>query len=182
VLVIPEAGYGKTTLLADFARRTRVPFTSFVTRIASTRGFGRSYDDAMPTWRCPHCGTPQAESSRCWVCQRSSTSCGTCRHFRHSIAAQIGFCGLDRQRRALRGDEIRGCWEAATFEAEPGGGGREAATGAGSARTDVRRHIEFVPIDGIRTPPPAPSTPAGTPESPAPRTGPRFGLWAEFEP
>jgi hypothetical protein len=67
----------------------------------------------MPMWRCPHCGTPQAETSRCWVCKRSSTSCGTCRHFRRSVAAQLGYCGLDRQRRPLRGDEIRACWEAA---------------------------------------------------------------------
>lgn len=62
-------------------------------------------------WRCPHCGTPQAETSRCWVCKRSSTSCGNCRHFRRSVAAQLGYCGLDRQRRPLHGDEIRACWE-----------------------------------------------------------------------
>ena len=31
---------------------------------------------AMPMWRCPHCGTPQAETARCWVCRRSSTACG----------------------------------------------------------------------------------------------------------
>jgi hypothetical protein len=66
----------------------------------------------MPMWRCPHCGTPQAETARCWVCQRSSTACGTCRHFRRSVAAQIGYCGLDRLRQPLSGAEIRGCWEA----------------------------------------------------------------------
>ncbi|HVA86720.1 MAG TPA: hypothetical protein VNF73_10450 [Candidatus Saccharimonadales bacterium] len=26
--------------------------------------------------------------------------------------AQLGYCGLDRQRNPLRGDEIRPCWEA----------------------------------------------------------------------
>jgi hypothetical protein len=67
----------------------------------------------MPMWRCPHCGTPQAETARCWVCRRSSTACATCQHFRRSVAAQLGYCGLDRQRLPLRGDEIRGCWEAA---------------------------------------------------------------------
>ena len=66
----------------------------------------------MPMWRCPHCGTPQAETARCWVCHRSSTACGTCRHFRRSVAAQLGYCGLDRRRQPLTGDEIRGCWEA----------------------------------------------------------------------
>ena len=63
-------------------------------------------------WRCPHCGTPQAETARCWVCHRSSTACGTCRHFRRSVAAQLGYCGLDRTRQPLTGTEIRGCWEA----------------------------------------------------------------------
>ena len=66
----------------------------------------------MPMWRCPHCGTPQAEAARCWVCRRSSTSCATCRNFRHSVAIQVGYCGLDRGRSLLAGDEIRSCWEA----------------------------------------------------------------------
>jgi hypothetical protein len=65
----------------------------------------------MPMWRCPHCGTPQAETARCWVCHRSSTSCATCRHFRHSIVASVGYCGLDRRRSPLRGDEVRACWD-----------------------------------------------------------------------
>lgn len=67
----------------------------------------------MPMWRCPHCGTPQAETARCWVCHRSTTACATCRHFRRSVAAQLGYCGLDRQRLPLRGNEIRACWESA---------------------------------------------------------------------
>lgn len=75
----------------------------------------------MPSWRCPHCSTPQPESSRCWVCHRSSTSCGTCRHFRGSVAARVGFCGLDRRRQPLRGDEVRACWEdgAVPFPPDP---------------------------------------------------------------
>lgn len=50
-------------------------------------------------------------AARCWVCHRSSTSCGTCRHFRGSVAANVGYCGRVRDRHPLRGDEIRGCWE-----------------------------------------------------------------------
>jgi hypothetical protein len=65
----------------------------------------------MALWRCPHCGTPQPVAARCWVCRRSATSCGTCRHFRESVAARIGYCGLDRERQPLAGDEIRGCWD-----------------------------------------------------------------------
>jgi hypothetical protein len=65
----------------------------------------------MPVWRCPHCGTPQTESSRCWVCKRSATSCATCRNFRRAVAGTLGYCGLDRRRLPLHGDELRGCWE-----------------------------------------------------------------------
>ena len=65
----------------------------------------------MASWRCPHCSTPQPEASRCWVCHRSSTSRGTCRHFRQSVAARVGFCAVDRKHEPLRGDEVRACWE-----------------------------------------------------------------------
>jgi hypothetical protein len=65
----------------------------------------------MPMWRCPHCGSPQHEASRCWVCHRSSTTCSTCRHFRQSLAASVGYCGLDRRRAPLSGAEHRGCWQ-----------------------------------------------------------------------
>jgi hypothetical protein len=73
----------------------------------------------MPTWRCPHCSTPQREASRCWVCHRSSTSCGTCRHFRGSVATRVGFCGLDRRREPLQGDEVRACWVDGAVQAPP---------------------------------------------------------------
>jgi len=73
----------------------------------------------MPLWRCPHCGTPQAETARCWVCHRSSTSCATCLNFRGSVAAGVGFCGLDRSRAPLHGDEIRACWEDLRSAAQP---------------------------------------------------------------
>jgi hypothetical protein len=66
----------------------------------------------MPVWRCPHCGTPQAEAARCWVCRRSSTSCATCVNFRHAVFGGVGYCGLDRGRSTLAGDEIRPCWVA----------------------------------------------------------------------
>jgi hypothetical protein len=64
----------------------------------------------MPMWRCPHCRTPQAEAARCWVCHRSSTSCATCVNFRHAVFGGTGYCGLDRRRDPLAGDEIRACW------------------------------------------------------------------------
>jgi hypothetical protein len=73
----------------------------------------------MPMWRCPHCGTPQAETARCWVCRRSSTACLTCRHFRRSVAGTLGYCALDTRREPLRGDEIRSCWETAPLPYAP---------------------------------------------------------------
>ena len=95
----------------------------------------------MPIWRCPHCGTPQPEASRCWVCRRSTTTCATCRHFRRSVAASVGYCGLDRRRTPLRGDEIRPCWEAALDR--PGAPEIGAPT-----RTDVPApRFGFVPVD-----------------------------------
>ena len=100
-------------------------------------------------WRCPHCGTPQAETARCWVCHRSSTACATCRHFRRSIAAQLGYCGLDRQRGPLRGDEIRGCWEAAEVPSEetptPIRPSARIAPELVVERTSVRK-LEFVEV------------------------------------
>jgi hypothetical protein len=38
----------------------------------------------------------------------------------------VGFCGLDRRRELLRGDEIRPCWEAAADT--PGGDPNERTT------------------------------------------------------
>jgi hypothetical protein len=68
----------------------------------------------MPTWRCPHCGTPQAETARCWVCHRSTTSCRTCLNFRQAVFGGLGYCGLDRRRTLLAGDDVRACWSART--------------------------------------------------------------------
>ena len=141
----------------------------------------------MPLWRCPHCGTPQVESSRCWVCRRSTTSCAACRHFRRGIAGGLGLCGLDPRRVPLRGTEMRACWEAAetTGTLSPIPVPALAAAGGRTGRT-------FVPVDG-------PETPAGAPYSgvavmatdedraPAPAARPRripggWSLWGDFEP
>jgi hypothetical protein len=67
----------------------------------------------MAMWSCPHCGTPQEETARCWVCRRSTVCCATCRHFSRAVAGDLAYCGLDRGRRPLHGDEIRPCWEQA---------------------------------------------------------------------
>ncbi len=107
----------------------------------------RGYDPPMPVWRCPHCGTPQAETSRCWVCHRSTTSCATCRHFRRGVANGLGLCGLDPRRGALRGDEIRDCWTAASTAAVDG---LPPSTPMAAAPDPGRRPARtFVPVDEL---------------------------------
>ena len=152
-------------------------------------------------WRCPHCGTPQAETARCWVCHRSSTACATCQHFRRSVAAQLGYCGLDRERRPLRGDEIRACWEASTLPIEvmPTPGERRATTPLHVVedRTPVRK-LEFVEVGsapaaprrrkaaaqgGAGPEPPIIAEPAVSGESlvPIAPSEPRWSLWSDAE-
>lgn len=166
----------------------------------------RSYHRPMPMWRCPHCATPQAETARCWVCHRSSTACGACRHFRRAVAGQLGYCGLDRQRRPLRGDEIRPCWEAA----DAAGASPAPLPGIGAAwplepatdRTDVRP-LQFVEVqpegrsgpaapahDGrANRPDRATAADDGAPEAtddalfltPARSVEPRWSLWGDVD-
>jgi hypothetical protein len=65
------------------------------------------------------------------------------------VAAQLGYCGLDRQRRPLRGDEIQGCWEAAALVPEMPDAARTrprpAIVDLDLGRTPVRR-LEFVEV------------------------------------
>lgn len=124
----------------------------------------------MPMWRCPHCGTPQPEMARCWVCQRSTTACVTCRHFRRSVAASIGYCGLDRRRLPLNGDEIRSCWEAG----QPSGAPTIAAATPLHPMPLPRDFVEVTPVRRVT------SAGAEAVDDPAPvaRTvEPRWSLW-----
>jgi hypothetical protein len=137
----------------------------------------------MPLWRCPHCGTPQAETARCWVCRRSSTACGTCRHFRRSVAAQLGYCGLDRRRQPLAGDEIRSCWDAWPQGADPASAAAPL-TIRPAATADGLHHRDFVEVDGLPAGPvdavePGPAHVADP--RPRPEAEPGWSLWAELE-
>ena len=138
----------------------------------------------MPMWRCPHCGTPQAETARCWVCRRSSTSCATCRHYRRSVAGQLGYCGLDARRQPLSGDEIRGCWESWPDGASLGST-RPLTIAPVQASDERQRPLAFVEVDTERDPAisgegPAPST-AGALTAPAEpgRNEPGWNLWGD---
>jgi hypothetical protein len=115
------------------------------------------------------------------------------------VAAQLGYCGLDRQRRPLRGDEIRECWEAidvagAAAPARPTLGPAAGwALEPGDDRTPVRlRDFIEVRAESARDPGrKAKETP--TPES-TPMLGdslaapglpsagePRWNLWGDAE-
>jgi hypothetical protein len=129
----------------------------------------RSYDGKVAMWACPHCGAPQAEAARCWVCHRSSTTCSTCRHFRTSLAADVGYCGKDRWRAPLTGLELRACWEEGRRSVAVGGatdaaggssdateGHRNGAVARGDGgpldRPNPMRLRGFVPLDELMPP------------------------------
>ena len=100
---------------------------------------------AIKMWHCPHCGAPQAETARCWVCRRSSTTCSTCRHFRASLVSDIGYCALDRARRPLTGRELRGCWTQRPAASEP-----EAAGTTGSIASRHPMPLRgFIPLEDL---------------------------------
>jgi hypothetical protein len=128
-------------------------------------------------WHCPHCGAPQAESARCWVCHRSSTTCSTCRHFQTSLTSDVGWCGRDPRRRPLNGLEQRGCWQErpAAAAAPPlvGGAHMEQRPGALPLHHDgiaAPPHLDFIPVElvarVIAPPEPAPVSEVATEPSP----------------
>jgi len=97
------------------------------------------------------------------------------------VAGQLGYCGLDRQRRPLQGDEIRPCWEAAdatsvNVPALPGVGPvwpLETADGRTTVRS--REFIEVEPgPDVIPAPEPIVLSAPPTGES-------RWSLWGDAE-
>ena len=107
----------------------------------------------MPVWRCPHCGTPQEESSRCWVCRRSTTTCATCRHFRRGVANGLGLCGLDPRHSALDGTEIRTCWTASEPYVAGSAMSSVPASAAVAVLLDDRRPARtFVPVEELAAP------------------------------
>jgi hypothetical protein len=139
----------------------------------------------MPMWRCPHCGTPQAETARCWVCRRSSTTCGTCRNFRQSVAGTLGYCGLDRRRQPLAGDEIRPCWDAWPGAVEAIALAPMTIPPAASSELP-RGPIEFVEVQGpvIDEAPTATGEVAALPPRPAtllPADEPGWSLWGDLD-
>jgi hypothetical protein len=118
----------------------------------------------MVSWRCPHCGAPQQEAARCWVCHRSTTSCASCRNYRRAVAGLLGYCVLDKRRAPLTGDEERPCWERSPAEAvEEAGPVPGAIAGPGVAGG---RGLWGTP---------------GPTEMPPDRAAPEHGMWTESD-
>lgn len=120
----------------------------------------------MASWRCPHCGSPQREAAECWVCRRSTVSCGSCRHFRKSVAGQLGYCAHDLKRLPLTGLEERACWERAAAENAAADAPADNAAAAAAPQADASVGGGLWGI--LSTPGVEPDRPAGG-----------HGLWAE---
>jgi hypothetical protein len=120
------------------------------------------------SWRCPHCRTLQAESSRCWRCSRSAINCSSCGHFRRAVVSDLGYCAMQRTRTPLGGEEVRSCWEPPQPVSSPAGL---------FAGLDEIEAVE--PADPA---PPSPATtarPAGTRPSRSPLLSLEAAAWRE---
>jgi len=94
----------------------------------------------------------------------------------------MGYCGLDRQRRPLSGDEIRACWDS---HPELAGAPVATPSPAESMRTPVPRR-EFVEVKANARPPSgrtsrrAAELPPDAEPAPA-AISPRWSLWEDVE-
>jgi hypothetical protein len=93
----------------------------------------------------------------------------------------VGYCGLDRQRRPISGDEIRACWES-----RPGSAEAPATAAVPSfVRTPVPRRefievVEPAPVVAER-PSRQPQANAAEPDLVPPLVTPRWSLWEDAE-
>ena len=98
----------------------------------------------------------------------------------------MGYCGLDRRRQPLAGDEIRACWEAgAIAPAEPVPVGVLTAASAraadGAPLTRRRDFIEIVSGTAAAGLDPAIGPAAESPAPPSGNPEPRWSLWSDLE-
>lgn len=92
------------------------------------------------------------------------------------MAGKLGYCGKDRRRAALSGDEIRGCWEAVPGDNRPPDATPWASRVIDPSLGGRRSRVDFVPVDDLR---PGMTSPGhGTaPDGPAFR----HQLWEDLE-
>ena len=117
------------------------------------------------------------------------------------MAGSIGYCGLDRRRQPLAGDEIRGCWEArpegADLSLAVAVTGASAAGASAAAAAGRSAPLDFVEVQGRLAPEPVapgpePAAPsldatASGPEAtafvprPGPPSEPGWNLWGDLD-
>jgi hypothetical protein len=111
------------------------------------------------------------------------------------VAANLGYCGLDRRRQPLAGDELRGCWQEGVELQEPGPGDAGRLPARPDPLPGVAR-LEFVEVvtsrrpaagrgrgRASRDPQPSPAEPPldAPAVSPPPSDETRWSLWGEPE-
>jgi hypothetical protein len=103
------------------------------------------------------------------------------------VAAQLGYCGLDRRRQPLAGDEIRPCWEgwALTGNLRSNPASREGpASGDAAATTTTTTttaRLDFVDVEAGAGDAPIPDGAHATWPSAAVEAEPRWNLWGDLE-
>lgn len=97
------------------------------------------------------------------------------------MAGQLGYCGLDRGRSPLTGEEIRGCWESWTVAT---GTSVPLTIVAARSGEDVHPPLEFVEVGALAASEPLDETSEEAPVTPPNRlsTDPGWSLWGDLEP
>ena len=95
----------------------------------------------------------------------------------------MGYCGLDRQRTPLSGDEIRACWESGPESADVSASQAARPPAPGPVRTPVPRRDFIEVLSSTRTATKAPDDRGDLLEvEPAPMvSAPRWSLWEDAE-
>jgi hypothetical protein len=96
------------------------------------------------------------------------------------VAVQLGYCGLDRRRQPLTGDEIRGCWEAWPAALLPDGA-VPLTIGPARPPTDAKQPLAFIEVTAAEPRDAnAADAPVGSPGTAA--TGDAaWSLWGDVE-
>jgi hypothetical protein len=68
------------------------------------------------------------------------------------VAARLGYCGLDRRRAALSGDELRGCWQRPPGDSRPAESAPWASRVIDPASGGRRSRVDFVPVGEVEPP------------------------------